>query len=131
MKFRNVTYTIMIMVATLIFLTITMVSSQEVTVIKEAVAQSPKLLEKFMSKTITEKNFQDFGFKDFKEVQAARLGEPYPVKFIGLRDLKAYKAGTGAKTLMSDSKQLWFPVMVEGEVRNQFVVTEKNGKFIG
>ncbi len=130
MKYQNVTYTIIFMVASLMLLMSTMVFSQEVTINKEVVAQSPRLLEKFLAKAISEKNFQDFGFRDFKEVQAARLGDPYPVKFIGLKELKANKGGTGARTLMSDSKQLWFPVMVGGEVRSQFVVREKGGKLM-
>lgn len=130
MRYQKITLTAIFLVAFIITLPITGVFSQEVTVGKEVVAQSQSLLEKFITSAITKMNFRDFGFKDFQEVKGARLGDPLPIKFICLKELKLYRAETTVRTLMKDSKKLWFPVIVTGEARNQFVVSEKNGKLV-
>jgi len=89
-----------------------------------------KSLEGYVKNVITEQNFSKFGFKSLKESHASRLGEPYRVMIIGLKDLKAYKPGTGAKPLLLDAKTLWFPVMIDSETRTKIEIIEKEGKWI-
>lgn len=105
-------------------------------VYSQKVIQDPEIefaqesLERYVENMLNEKNFANFGFKSLSEAKEARVGDPYEVMIIGLRDLKAYKPGTGARPLLMDAKTLWFPVMAEGETRTKLEIIEKDGKWI-
>lgn len=113
----------------LIILLPSIVCSQEI-IEKRVMQFSQKALKSYVNNVVNEKNFAKFGFKSLKEGQVARLGDPYRVMYIGLKNLKTYKAGTGVKPLLIDAKTLWFPVMVEGQTRTKLEIVEKDGKWI-
>jgi hypothetical protein len=104
--------------------------SQEMTIQKQVMEFSQQSLTEYVRNIINERNFTNFGFKSLKEARVARLGYPYQVMIIGLKDLKAYKSGLGVKPLLMDVKTLWFPVMVEDETRTKMEIVEKNGNWI-
>jgi hypothetical protein len=106
-----------------------MVYSQK-TMQEQEIEFAQESLEAYVKYVLNERNFANFGFKSLDEAQAARVGDPYQVMFVGLKDLKAYKSGTGAKPLLRDAKTLYFPVMVEGETRTKLEIVEKDGKWI-
>lgn len=87
-------------------------------------------LNAYVEHVLNEKNYADFGFRNLGEAKIARVAGPYRVMFIGLADLKAYKSGTGARSLLMDAKTLWFPVTVEGETRTKLEIVEKDGRWI-
>lgn len=89
-----------------------------------------KSLEGYVNNVVTEKNLANFGFESLEEARAARVGDPYQVMIIGLKDLKSYKAGTGARALLTDAKTLWFPVTVDGEIRTKLEIIQKDGKWV-
>jgi len=89
-----------------------------------------KSLKGYVNNVLNEKNFARFNFKSLEEARVAHLGDPYKVMFIGLGPLKDYKSGTGIRPILIDAKTLWFPVMVEGEIRTKLEVREKKGKLV-
>lgn len=91
---------------------------------------SQKSLEGYIRDVVNERNFANFGFKSLEEAKLARLGDPYKVMIIGLRDLKRYTPGSGVKNLLIDGKTLWYPVLVNGEIRAKLEIIEKEGKWI-
>jgi hypothetical protein len=116
------------LICSLIFLAQVTYSQEALSV--NALEYAQKALDGYVKNIINESNASTFGFKNIKEAQAARLGKPLSVMIIGLRDLKNYKAGTGAKQILIDAKTLWFPVVVDSETRCKLEIIEKNGKWI-
>ena len=114
----------------LLILSPKIVYSQDVKIQKQLLEFSQSSLAEYIKNVITEKNFANYGFKSLKETEVARPGDPYPVMVIGLKALKAYKSGTGAKPLLMDAKTFWFPVTVEGITRTKIEIIEKDGKWI-
>lgn len=88
-----------------------------------------RALDGYVTAAVRDENAPRLGFKDAKEARAARLGDPLPVLFVGLAELKAYRPGTGAGTVLSNMRTLWFPVLVNGEVRSKLEITEIHGKW--
>lgn len=100
--------------------------SQEVSVAQQQAASvAQRSLTSYVQSVLNEKNFAKFGFKSFDEAQRSRLGEPYPIKIVGLKDLKAYKPETSLKTLLIDAQSLWFPVMVDDQTRTKLEMIRK------
>jgi len=87
-------------------------------------------LRDYVAAALREDNAQRFGFKNLADAKSAQPGEPIPVLFIGLRELKAYRAGAGVGAVLSNARALWFPVVVQGEVRSKLEVTEIRGKWV-
>lgn len=87
-------------------------------------------LEGYVNYALTEKNVARFNFKSLEEAGKASLGDPYRILFTGLTTLQNYKPGTGAKPILMDSKTLWFPVMVDGEIRTKLELKEKKDQWI-
>ena len=99
--------------------------------IKQSVIDfAKKALEGYVNNALTEENVARFGFKNLEEARTATLGKPRRVLIIGLRNLKQYKAGTGAKSLLLDVKIYWFPVMVGRETRTKLEIIEKEDKLV-
>ncbi|HEY4901723.1 MAG TPA: hypothetical protein VIH91_12985 [Terriglobales bacterium] len=87
-------------------------------------------LKSYVSQVIKANNATRFGFKDVAEAQAAAIGDPIPVLFIGLRTLKSYRAGAGAASVLTDAKTLWFPILANGTVVSKLEITEVQGKWL-
>lgn len=122
---------LMILFCSLVSCLLNVAYSQEVKEISNEVLEfAKKSLQSYVKNAITEKNYMKLGFKMLDEAQRARLGEPYRVMIIGLKDLKAYEAGRGAKRLLIDAKTIWFPVMIENETRTKLEIIQKEGKWI-
>lgn len=119
----------MLLAWSLIALSPKIIYSQEM-IQKPVLEFAQKSLEGYVNNVLSEKNFAKFNFKTLGEAKMARLGTPYKVMYIGLSPLKAYKAGTGLRPILTDAKTLWFPVMVEGKVRTKLEIVEKEGKWI-
>ena len=94
---------------------------------REVAAQS---LRNYVAGVVKEDNAARLGFKTLAEAQTAQLGEPIPVFFIRLTDLKAYRAGSGAGSVLTNARTLWFPVLVNGEVRSKLEISEVHGKWV-
>jgi len=105
------------------------VYSQE-TVQKYVLDFAQKSLKGYVNNVLNEKNFANSNFKSLKEASDARLGDPYKIMFIGLRSLQDYKPGTGVKPILMESRTLWFPVIVEGEIRTKLEIKEKKDKWV-
>jgi hypothetical protein len=82
-----------------------------------------KSLSAYVQDIVNEQNLAKFGFKTMKEAQSAQVGDPIPVMLIGLKDLKKAEART-LKSLLIDSKVIWFPVLVNGEVRASIEIVQ-------
>jgi len=87
-------------------------------------------LRTYVANVLREDNATRFGFKNLEEAKKAQVGEPLPILFIGLKELKAYRAGVGAGAVLSNARALWFPVTVDGQVRAKLEVAEVNGKWV-
>ena len=87
-------------------------------------------LQNYVTQVIKATNATRFGFKDVREAQAATLGDPIPVLFIGLNALKSYRAGAQLTSVLTDTKTLWFPVLASGAVVSKLEITEVQGKWL-
>jgi hypothetical protein len=87
-------------------------------------------LQNYVTQVIKANNATRFGFKDVGEAQAATLGDPIPVFFIGLNTLKSYRAGTVVAAALTDAKTLWFPVLANGAVVSKLEIAEVQGKWL-
>ena len=88
-----------------------------------------KSLNDYIKNLITEENFIKFGFKTLEEANSAKVGDPIPMVTIGLKDLKQAKDNS-IETLAIIAKKLWFPVMVNGDVRAKIEILQKNERWI-
>lgn len=100
----------------------------------EALAQAREFagraLRNYVTAAVTEKNAGRLGFKTAAEAQAASLGDPISVALIGLNDLKAFERGTKVGSMLRDARTLWFPVLLNGEVRSKLEISEVNGQWL-
>lgn len=78
---------------------------------------------------INKDNFKDLGFDSVEEAGSATLGEPLPVVFVRLDQLRQYQQGSDAGSLLGQSNQMNFPVMVKDQVRSSVVVENVNGRW--
>jgi len=80
-------------------------------------------------KLVTNQNYRDLGFESAEEPASATLGTPLPVVFVHLNQLREYSEGTDPNTLIGQSNQMNFPVMVRDQVRTSVVVEQVDGKW--
>jgi len=105
--------------------------SQEMKAIEKTTLDfAQKALEGYCKNVVNKKNFGRYGFKSLKGTQIARVGKPYRVMVIGLDNLKAYRSGVGAKPSFVDPNMLWFPVVVDGNVRTRVEIIQRKRKLI-
>jgi len=104
--------------------------SAQVAVEPSVIQFSQQALSNYVQNVVNDKNFTKFGFRSLDEAKRARLGEPYRVAIIGLRQLKDYKPGGGAKMLLTDAHTVLFPVLVDGQVRTKLEVVQKAGRLV-
>lgn len=95
---------------------------------KNEIAQ--EALELYIDNFVTEENFGNYGFEDYKEAQAAQVAAPYPVSFIGLEDLKGYESGAGAMKMLQEVGIYWYPVTANGETRTKLEMVKVDGAWI-
>ncbi len=105
-------------------------SAMMLTTRKDTVQFAQRSLEGYVKNFLTEKNCSKFGFKSLQEAQSARVGEPYQIKLIGLKELKSYEPRTEAKSGVIHTKDLWFPVQVNNEIRTKLELVDKNGRLV-
>jgi len=97
---------------------------------KTALEAARQGLSSYVGNVINKDNFSKFGFKTLDEAKTARLGDPYQEAMIGLKDLKEYQPNTRMDALLTDTKTLWFPVLVDSVARTKMEVVSKDGKWI-
>jgi hypothetical protein len=78
---------------------------------------------------VTEQNYRSLGFESVDEVQSAALGQPLALYTIGLEQLKAYRQGTDANSLLTPSADTLYPVTANGQVRSSVTVTKVEGGY--
>jgi hypothetical protein len=80
-------------------------------------------------KLITKDNYKDLGFDSVEEAAGAQLGAPLAIFFVRLDRLRDYQPGSDPNTLLSDSAQVYYPVLVKEQVRAAIVVEMADGKW--
>jgi hypothetical protein len=65
-----------------------------------------------------------------EEAATAQLAAPLPVYWVGLRDLKSYRAGTDPRTLLKDMKTFFYPVTVGGNARSSITVKQRGTEWV-
>ena len=80
-------------------------------------------------KLVTNQNYRDLGFESADEPGSSTLGTPLPVVFVRLDQLREYREGTDLNTVLGQSNQTNFPVMVRDQVRSSVVVEQVDGKW--
>jgi len=80
-------------------------------------------------KLVNNQNYRDLGFESVEEAASATLGTPIPVVFVRLDQLREYREGTDLNSILSQSNQMNFPVMVRDQVRSSVVVDQADGKW--
>ena len=78
---------------------------------------------------VNNQNFRDLGFESQDEVASATLGQPVPVVFVRLDQLREYREGTDLNNILSQSTQQNFPVLAKDQVRSSVVVEQVNGRW--
>jgi hypothetical protein len=78
---------------------------------------------------VNNQNYRDLGFESPDEVANATLGEPLPVMFVRLDQLRGYQAGTDVNSLLGQSNEVNFPVIANNQVRSSVVVEQVNGRW--
>ncbi|MCU1268647.1 MAG: putative secreted protein [Acidobacteria bacterium] len=80
-------------------------------------------------KLVNAQNYKELGFESPEEVANAALGAPLRTSMVKLEQLKAYKAGDDANRLLSEIDQVYYPVIVQNQVRSAISVEQSNGKW--
>lgn len=78
-----------------------------------------------LQKLVTQDNYRSMGFDSLDQVKQAQLGSPMPVFDIGLEQLKGYKTGTDASSLLTQNPKTIYPVTVNGEVKSSVTISHK------
>lgn len=79
---------------------------------------------------VTAQNYRALGFESVDEVKTASLGPPLSQFDIGLDQLKSYKEGADANSLLSASSETIFPVTVNGQVRSSVIVSKREAGYV-
>jgi len=78
-----------------------------------------------LQKLVNADNYKALGFDSLEEVRQATLGAPLDVFNVGVEQLKAYKPGADAATLLTKSSESVYPVLVNDQVRSSVTVVHK------
>lgn len=98
--------------------------------LKPATEAARKGLQGYVNDVLNEENVIRFGFKTLKEARQSRLGTPYEMAMVGLKDLKAYRSGTKLESMLIDTKTLWWPIMVDTVVRTKMEMIFQEQRWI-
>ena len=80
-------------------------------------------------KLVNDQNYRAMGFDSVDEVKQAQLGQPFDVFNIGLDQLKGYRTGANANSLLSKSAETIYPVTVGGQVKSSVTIVQKDGGY--
>ena len=78
-----------------------------------------------LQKLINDQNYRTMGFDSVDEVKQAQLGQPFAVSTIGLEQLKSYRTGANANSLLANSAETIYPVLVRGQVKSSVTIVQK------
>jgi len=78
---------------------------------------------------VDENNFRELGFESREELGGATLGEPIRVFLVRLDRLKEFQATSDPRGLLTDTRQLIFPVTAGGQTRSSITVGDQNGRW--
>ena len=82
-----------------------------------------------LQKLVNDQNYRTMGFDSVDEVKQAQLGQPFAVSNIGLDQLKSYRTGANANSLLSNSSETIYPVTVRGQVKSSVTIVQKEGGY--
>jgi hypothetical protein len=93
-------------------------------------ADSKSAAEQFR-KFITQNNrYKKLGFDSVEEAVGADLGAPLAIFFVRLDRLREYQPGSDSNTLLSDSAQVYYPVLdTKKQIRAAVIVEMADGKW--
>ena len=77
----------------------------------------------------TEQTYKGLGFESPEEVKSATLGSPLQVFTVRLDALRDYQPQTDPNSLLVDSHQIIYPVIVGGQQRSSMTMRELDGKW--
>jgi|SRR6185295_582001 hypothetical protein len=97
---------------------------------REAFQAAAQSLTSFQA-MVTDQNFRQMGFSSPGEVKTATLGPPLPVFMVRLDDLRAYRPGPDAGTLLRDLHKTIYPVLVNDHVRSSITVERRDNRWQG
>jgi hypothetical protein len=80
-------------------------------------------------KLLTKDNYKDLGFESVEEAVEARLGAPLGIFLVRLDPLREYQRGSDPNTLLADSGQVYYPVLVKEQARAAIVIARADGKW--
>lgn len=98
---------------------------------KEAKIVAQKTLKTYLNNFVTKKNYGNFGFKKYEDVQSARLDTGLPERFIRLKDLQIFDPQENVKSVMRDTRTWWFPVYAGPYLATKIEVIRKEERWIG
>lgn len=78
---------------------------------------------------VNKDNYKDLGFESPEEAATATLGDPIPIAFVRLDQLRDYKQESDPSTLLTSSGQTNYPVLAGGQVRSSVVVEQVNNRW--
>jgi hypothetical protein len=78
---------------------------------------------------VDDQNFRELGFESREEVGSATLGEPIRVFIVRLDRLKEFQDTSDARALLTDTRQLIFPLAAGGQTRSSITVADQNGRW--
>jgi hypothetical protein len=108
----------------------TSIAAQDTTDSKAAAEAARQGLATYVNEVLTEENVTGFGFDSLKIAKQAQLGTPYHKAMIGLTSLKAYQSGQTVESMLIDTKTMWWPVVVGGEITTKMEMILQEGTWI-
>jgi len=100
----------------------------EVQTFSDAQSAAARALETYR-KLVTRDNFKELGFESADELSAATLGEPRQVFAVKLDQLREYRAGADASSLLSNANRVIYPVNVREQVRSSISVEQRDNRW--
>jgi hypothetical protein len=80
-------------------------------------------------KLVNNQNYKELGFESLDEVASASLGEPIHNFLVRLDQLREYQPDSDPNELLTDAKQVYYPVHVKDQVRSSIIVEQANDKW--
>ena len=87
-------------------------------------------LADYVANVVTEANASRLGFRDAEAAAEAKLGDPFPVTFIALGDLKEYTRDTSIDRVVRSRDAYWFPVRSGSGTVAQLEVLHRDGRWL-
>ena len=78
---------------------------------------------------VDDQNFRDLGFESKDEAATATLGEPLRVYLVRLDQLRDFQPEGDAGKLLTDTSEIIFPVLANGQARSSITVAQVDGKW--